>query len=131
MLTKEIEDMLKVLRSELMVLIEFRRSDFEFHYVIGRGGFGKVWKVRMLFNNEYYAMKEMDKAKIIQKRSVNSILSEQKLLAQLRHPFLINMSYAFQDKENLYLAMDYLEGGDLRYHIKKKRNFNEKESSKP
>jgi serine/threonine protein kinase len=35
------------------------------------------------------------------------------------HSFLVNMYFAFQDKENLYLVMDYMQGGDLRYHIGK------------
>lgn len=35
------------------------------------------------------------------------------------------MAFAFQDRENLYLVMDYLDGGDLRYHIGKRRRFSE------
>ena len=35
------------------------------------------------------------------------------------------MYYAFQDRENLYLVMDYLSGGDLRYHICRNRRFSE------
>lgn len=70
-------------------------------------------------------MKEMLKAKIIQKKSVDSVMNEVSLLTKLKHPFLVNMSYAFQDRENLYLVMDYLNGGDLRYHIGKCRRFSE------
>jgi serine/threonine protein kinase len=40
------------------------------------------------------------------------------------------MHYAFQDKENLYLVMDYLSGGDLRYHICKHKKFDEEQASK-
>ena len=39
------------------------------------------------------------------------------------------MAYAFQDKENLYLVMDLMLGGDLRYHLMRKRSFNEQETS--
>ncbi len=39
--------------------------------------------------------------------------------------FLVNISYAFQDRNNLYLVMDLLSGGDLRYHIGKMRRFKE------
>ena len=74
-------------------------------------------------------MKEMSKVKIVHKRSVHSVVNERKLLAQLRHPFLVNMSYAFQDRENLYLALDLLLGGDLRYHMSKRKLFGEEESS--
>ena len=62
-------------------------------------------------------MKEMQKAKIINKKSINSVMNERTLLADLFHPFLVNMKSSFQDRENLYLVMDYLNGGDLRYHI--------------
>lgn len=70
----------------------------------------------------------MYKAKIIQKKSINSVMNERTLLAKLKHPFIINMVAAFQDRENLYLLMDYIDGGDLRYHIGRRRKFNERET---
>jgi serine/threonine protein kinase len=48
--------------------------------VIGKGGFGKVWKVEMKKNRQTYAMKEMSKSKIIAKRSVHSVMNEKELL---------------------------------------------------
>ncbi|EGR27410.1 protein kinase domain protein [Ichthyophthirius multifiliis] len=70
-------------------------------------------------------MKEMLKSKIITKRSIHSVMSERNLLAQLKHPFIVNMNYAFQDKDNLYLLMDLVNGGDLRFHIGQQRRFKE------
>ena len=67
----------------------------------------------------------MSKARIITKRSVKSVINERQILAQLQNVHIVNMQYAFQDRENLYLVMDYLSGGDLRYHICKYRRFNE------
>lgn len=84
-----------------------------------------MWKVEMKRNSKIYAMKEMYKTKIIDKKSINSVMNERSLLCKLKHPFLVNMSYAFQDRENLYLVMDYVNGGDLRYHIGKRRRFTE------
>ena len=94
-------------------------------YIIGRGGFGKVWKVRLKKTNEYFALKEMSKVKIIDRRSEISIMSERNLLSNLHHSFIVNMHFAFQDFYNLYLVMDLLTGGDLRYHIAHKRTFSE------
>ena len=91
------------------------KNHFNFQYCVGRGGFGKVWKVEKKKNKKLFAMKEMSKARIISKRSVNSVMNERKLLSQLKHPFLVNMSYAFQDQKNLYLIMDLLSGGDLEF----------------
>ena len=73
-------------------------------------------------------MKEMSKARIICKRSTAAVMSEKKLLEKLRHPFLVNINYAFQDRENLYLVSDLLTGGDLRYHIGKRKRFTEVET---
>lgn len=52
-------------------------------------------------------------------------MNERQILTQLHNPFLVNMYYAFQDRENLYLVMDLLNGGDLRYHICRYRRFDE------
>ena len=75
-------------------------------------------------------MKEMSKARIITKRSIKSVMNERQILTQLHNPFIVNMYYAFQDRENLYLVMDLLSGGDLRYHICKHRRFSEEQTSK-
>ena len=104
------------------------RNYFDFLYIIGRGGFGKVWKVRLKKNNEFFALKEMSKVKIIDRRSEVSIMSERNLLSKLHHSFIVNMYFAFQDFYNLYLVMDLLTGGDLRYHIAHKKTFTESQT---
>ena len=70
----------------------------------------------------------MSKVKIIDKKSVKSINSERELLSELYSPFIVNMHYAFQDKEFLYLVMDLLPGGDLRYHISIHKKFSEEQT---
>ncbi|CAD8075325.1 unnamed protein product [Paramecium primaurelia] len=102
-----------------------QKNMFNFQFVIGIGGFGKVWKVEYKKTGQIYAMKEMSKALIIAKKSVNSVMNERNILSNLKHPFLVNIYYAFQDRENLFLVLDYMQGGDLRYHIGKMRRFSE------
>ena len=109
-------------------IIIVNRNYFDFQFVIGRGGFGKVWQVVMKKTNKKYALKEMSKVKIIDRRSEKSIKTEREFLSRLRHPFIVNMNCAFQDYENLYLVMDLLTGGDLRYHLCKFRHFSEEET---
>ena len=67
----------------------------------------------------------MSKVKIIDRRSEISIMSERNLLSKLNHPFIVNIYFAFQDFCNLYLVMDLLTGGDLRYHIAHQKTFSE------
>ena len=104
------------------------KSSFEFIGIIGRGGFGKVWKVLYKKTKAIYAMKKMSKCKIIDKRSERSIKAERDLLSIMNHPFIINMHFSFQDADYLYIAMDLLTGGDLRYQIFKQKIFFEEQT---
>jgi serine/threonine protein kinase len=67
-------------------LLALSRNMFQFQYVIGRGGFGRVWKVEKKSTNKFYALKEMSKAKVIAKRSEQSVMNEKRILEQLKHP---------------------------------------------
>ena len=70
----------------------------------------------------------MSKLKIIDKKSEKSINSEREFLSKLHNSFLVNMHYAFQDSDNLYLVMDLMSGGDLRYHISRHKKFSEEQT---
>lgn len=70
-------------------------------------------------------MKEMSKARVLAKKSVTSVNNERQLLSLLKHLFIVNIHYAFQDLENLYLVLDLKSGGDLRYHMSTSAGFNE------
>ncbi len=108
--------------------IPITKNLFEFLYIIGRGGFGKVWKVLYKKTQNKYALKEMSKVKIIDRKSEKSIKNEKDFLTQLNYPFLVNMICSFQDTDNLYLVMDLFQGGDLRYHLCLKKKFTEIET---
>ena len=62
------------------------KSSFDFISIIGKGGFGKVWKVIYKKNKVQYALKEMSKTKIIDKRSEKSVKFERDLLSTMNHP---------------------------------------------
>ena len=100
-------------------------NDFEIKYPIGRGGFGRVWKVIHKKTSKQLAMKEMRKDLIVSKKSVNSIMNERRLLGILKHPFIVNLHFAFQNLENLYLVIDLMSGGDFRYYLVKHRDMKE------
>ena len=104
------------------------RNSFEFLYLIGIGGYSKVWKVKYKKNNKLFAMKEISKARTIHFKHVDSILTERNLLEKMHHPFIINMHFSFQDKTSLYIVMDLVEGGDLRNYIYHKKFLNEEKT---
>ena len=75
---------------------QLARIHFVNQYAIGRGGFGKVWRVEYKKEKgEQYAMKEMAKARIITKKSVPSVMSELELLMKISSNFIVNCHYAF------------------------------------
>jgi cell division protein FtsB len=59
-----------------LILVALTKANFSYAYCIGKGGFGKVWKVERKKTKQPYAMKEMSKARIITKRSVKSVINE-------------------------------------------------------
>lgn len=65
--------------------------------MIGKGGFGKVWKVIFKKTQKVYALKEMSKVKIIDKKSEMSIKMERQILSQLHHPYVILKALTFLD----------------------------------
>ena len=104
------------------------RGSFRFHMVVGKGGFGKVWIVTFRSSKKYFALKEMSKARIIAKKSVHSVMNERQILCSLSHSFIVNIKSSFQDAQHLYLVMDLLTGGDLRFHICYMRRFSEEQT---
>ena len=76
-------------------------------------------------------MKTFSKSRLIDKKCVKSIIKERNLMSKINHPFIVNMHFSFQDNHYLYMILDLMKGGDLRYYIKlsekSKRIFTEKE----
>ena len=99
--------------------------DFRLIRVLGQGGFGQVLEVVKRDCGKHYAMKVMHKE--MMRRCLGSswrkkIQLEKDLLASMNHPFLVNLSYAFQNTEFLVLVMDLVPAGDLsEFVLTKKR----------
>lgn len=68
-------------------------------------------------------MKEMLKARVSAKKSIESVMKELDLMVLINSEFIVNIHWAFCDEECLYLVMDLMEGGDLRYHHSRIRKF--------
>jgi len=101
------------------------KDDFELLTVIGKGSFGKVMQVRKKDDGKIYAMKVLRKDTIIARKQVSHTKSEKNILMKIQHAFIVNLNYAFQTKDKLYMILDYINGGELFYHLKKEGRFAE------
>jgi len=101
------------------------KDDFELLNVIGKGSFGKVMQVRKKDDGKIYAMKVLRKDTIIARKQVSHTKSEKNILMKIQHPFIVNLNYAFQTKDKLYMILDYINGGELFFHLKKEGRFAE------
>jgi serine/threonine protein kinase len=92
-------------------------SSFEIIKTLGSGAFGKVFLARHIATNKMYALKALKKKTLILKKQLKYAISEANVLKKANHPFIINLHYAFQTPNFLYLALDYCPGKDLSHHL--------------
>jgi len=98
-------------------------ADFDLLHVIGKGSFGKVLQVRKKDNGKIYAMKVLNKKNILENNELEHTRTEKEILQKLIHPFLVNLNYSFQTPDKLFFIMDYINGGELFYHLQKEHKF--------
>ena len=121
-LTNEVE---KIFNDSLVCNNKLTIEDFTIIKVVGKGSYGKVLLVKKNDDDQIYAMKVLKKKSMIKRNQVEHIKTERKVLELVNHPFIINLKYAFQTPEKLYLVMDYCPGGELFFHIQRVERFNE------
>ncbi|XP_021268499.1 citron Rho-interacting kinase isoform X8 [Numida meleagris] len=88
-------------------------KDFDVKSVVGCGHFAEVKVVREKVTGDVYAMKVMSKESLLAQEHVSFFEEERSILSQSTSPWIPQLQYAFQDKKNLYLVMEYQPGGDL------------------
>lgn len=104
-------------------------SQFELLKVLGQGSYGKVFLVRKVTGSDagqLYAMKVLKKATLKVRDRVRSKM-ERDILAEVNHPFIVKLHYAFQTEGKLYLILDFLRGGDLFTRLSKEVMFTEED----
>ena len=75
---------------------------------------------------KYFAIKVLQKKSIVKRNEVKHIMAERNvLLKNLKHPFLVGLHYSFQTGNKLYFVLDYVNGGELFFHLQRERCFNE------
>jgi serine/threonine-protein kinase RIM15 len=88
-------------------------KDFDIIKPISKGAFGSVFLAKKKATGDYYAIKVLKKADMIAKNQVTNVKAERMILmTQSESPFVAKLYFTFQSKENLYLVMEYLNGGD-------------------
>ncbi|KAG9237033.1 kinase-like domain-containing protein [Amylocarpus encephaloides] len=95
-------------------------NHFRLLRVVGKGAFGKVRIVERKDTGLTFALKYIRKDEVVRSESVRNILRERRMLEQLNYQFICNLRYSFQDIEYMYLVVDLMNGGDLRFHISRK-----------
>lgn len=110
---------IKEFRSQETALLRLRRTrtkvgQFSVLAQIGQGGYGEVFLAKKKDTNEICALKKMSKKVLHKMGEVEHILTERDVLVQTSSAWLVKLLYAFQDLDNVYLAMEYVPGGDVR-----------------
>lgn len=93
--------------------------------VIGKGYFGKVTQVKYKNDGLIYALKTLKKSKLKEAKHIEHTQTERKIMEIVNHPFIVSLKFAFQTEKKLYFAMDYYNGGELFFHLRKRGKFNE------
>lgn len=116
----------RYIRTKFIDRVKVNVKDFHTFRVLGRGGFGAVHACRKKNSGTVYAMKRINKKLVKVKSALDNVMEERNVLTMLKSKFVTNLKYALQDEENLYLIMDLMLGGDLKFHLINKGRFQEK-----
>lgn len=111
-------------------------SDFEPIKVLGIGSYGKVLLVRQKSTGRLFASKQLKKASLvinetneIHEKNYQRTVNEKTVLEKVNHDNIVKLFYAFQDRDKVYLILEYLEGGELFHHLAEQKYMSEKDSS--
>ncbi|KAG8865273.1 hypothetical protein FRB96_000163 [Tulasnella sp. 330] len=94
-------------------------KDFDIIKPISKGAFGAVFLAKKKTTGDYFAIKVLKKADMIAKNQITNVKAERMIMMkQAESPFVVKLFWTFQSKDNLYLVMEYLNGGDCAALIK-------------
>ncbi|XP_076860511.1 protein kinase C zeta type isoform X1 [Brachyhypopomus gauderio] len=101
-------------------------SDFDLIRVIGRGSYAKVLLVRLKKTEHVYAMKVVKKELVHDDEDIDWVQTEKHVFEQAScNPFLVGLHSCFQTESRLFLVIEYVNGGDLMFHMQRQRKLPE------
>ena len=92
---------------------KYSLTDFTLQRTLGTGSFGRVHLVQSNHNQRFYAIKVLKKDQVVRMKQVEHTNDERRMLQKVKHSFLVTLWGTFQDSKNLYMVMDFVEGGEL------------------
>merc|ERR1712000_791176 len=102
---------------------KYTLTDFDIKRTLGTGSFGRVHLVQSKHNQRFYAIKVLKKAQVVKMKQVEHTNDERRMLSDVKHPFLVTLWGTFTDVKNLYMVMDFVEGGELFSLLRKSGRF--------
>ena len=108
---------------------KLKKESFQYLSELGKGSFGKVYKVSSVSTRILYAMKILSKDQLNTLKMVSQLKNEIALLARCNHPNIIRLHTAFEDKDSIYLVMELATGGTLFHELKREGKFSEAQTA--
>eukprot|EP00027_Filamoeba_sp_ATCC50430_P008144 CAMPEP_0168554480 /NCGR_PEP_ID=MMETSP0413-20121227/7801_1 /TAXON_ID=136452 /ORGANISM="Filamoeba nolandi, Strain NC-AS-23-1" /LENGTH=437 /DNA_ID=CAMNT_0008585221 /DNA_START=27 /DNA_END=1338 /DNA_ORIENTATION=+ len=126
---QEQSDWFESIRRAVVFLNEKKKpisiQDFEVLAAIGKGNYGRVLQVMKKDSGMVYAMKILDKSRIIKNEELEQALTEKRVLQNAIHPFIVQLYFSFQSDTQLFFVLDYVSGGELLYRLQQCKHFDE------
>ncbi|XP_019885195.1 cAMP-dependent protein kinase catalytic subunit-like [Camponotus floridanus] len=128
---KEYNDILDDLRTAFMEKWKTKMNDnakledFERFRTVGTGAFGRVILVKYKPTSSYYAMKILDKAKLVKMKQIDHTRNEKRILQCINFPFMVFMEFFFKDNSYVYMVLPFAQGGEMFTHLRRMGKFDE------
>ena len=108
--------------------IKLTFNDFQKLKVLDKGSLSEVLLVKLNANNKYYAMRISAKNHVKLRHQELHTKVEHDLMIKINCPFIVNIKFVFQDGINLYLITEFMQGGEMFFHLHLKKIFKRKNS---